>query len=115
MFTLYYLITQAFPTTPWMLKVFLSSPPAIFGAAMALLKVNGFSFMRFLEIFFYYLTSPKKYGWKKKEETKNLDILEFTEKGSLDQNIQESSQLKPKKIQRKSLKSLSTRLDMELE
>ena len=98
-----------------MLKVFLSSPPAIFGAAMALLKVNGFSFMRFLEIFFYYLTSPKKYGWKKKEETKNLDILEFTEKGSLDQNIQESSQLKPKKIQRRSLKSLSTRLDMELD
>lgn len=118
-FIIFYLLDWIFPGLPTILKVTAGVPLFAFGVALAFLKINKRSFLKYLEAIFYFLLNPKRYIWKKKEKKKKeIDLdNDFRLPGD---NIEEKSYMIQNedykiKNKRSRIKDLANSLDMEVD
>ncbi len=84
------------------IKIILSAPFVAVGLAFAFLKVNERPFIFYIESFFYYLISTKKYLWKKKDEnlqnSSDEDFFANISQAKIEKNIPQISKSRLKDI-----------------
>ena len=73
----------SFRFLPPIISLVFGSAFALFGVALAFYKVNDKPFINILESMFKYITKPRLYLWKKKEEIKIDPLKALEERGTL--------------------------------
>jgi len=115
-FVIWYILSHNFPSMPFIIGLLFSSPPLIFGLALAYVEINKRPFIKYLESMFYYFISPKKYNWQKKQNQQVSTTFEDTDK-KIQSNIDETLKRMTNKDdfkKRRKLKNLAVKLDMNL-
>lgn len=73
----------SFRFVPTFISLVLGLGCVLFGIALAFYKVNDKPFINILESMFKYITKPRLYLWKKKEEIKIDPLKALEERGTL--------------------------------
>lgn len=73
-FSIYYVIGMFFPDAPFFIKAAFGMPLLAFGIALAFVEINKRTFIKYIEAWFYYSVSPKKYIWQKQKDVKAREV-----------------------------------------
>ena len=117
-FSIFYIVGLAWNDAPMFLKASFGVPIFALGVALAFVKINKRSFVKYMEAWFYYSISPKKYIWQKQENKKKVDINndDFILPGESNKTSYaiQNNDYKTKN-NRSRLKSLAHSLDMDMD
>ncbi len=118
-FSVYYITGMLWNSAPFFLKASFGIPILALGIALAFVEINKRKFIKYIEAWFYFLISPKKYIWQKQENKEkrevNLDddFILPGESNNTSYTIQNNDY--KTKNKRSRLKSLAHDLDMDIE
>ena len=116
-FSVFYLVGLAWTDAPMFLKASFGAPIFALGVALAFVKINKRSFIKYMEAWFYFTISPKKYIWQKQKNENKVDIKndDFILPGELKQTSYATQNNDYEtKNKRSRLKSLAYSLDMDM-
>jgi hypothetical protein len=106
-FAIFYVLGKI--EVPVVVRLVFIAPPLALGIALAFIKINRRPFVYFMESFFYFFISAKRYIWKKRDKS-NAGVNSI----SKDNFVARVEQSYVPKVSKSRIKDLARTLDMDV-